>query len=241
MKKDELFAQPIDEIADFEFNENVAMVFPDMLRRSIPGYSTILKMIGIISSQYVSPGSTCYDLGCSLGATTMSMRTKIPHYDCKIIAVDSSEAMIRNCLQNIQSQQSPIPVEAICSDVSDITIQNASIVVLNFILQFVKPELRLKLLKDIHDGMLPEGRIILSEKISCVDASQQQLMDSFYYAFKKAHGYSDLEIKQKKDSLKNVLIPDPLPVHIERLKNIGFKNCEVWFRCFNFISILAEK
>ena len=48
----------------------VARVFPDMIRRSVPGYSNVIAGTGLIAGDYVQPGSNCYDLGCSVGAST---------------------------------------------------------------------------------------------------------------------------------------------------------------------------
>ena len=35
-KSDNIFAEPLNEVADFRFDEQVADVFPDMIQRSIP-------------------------------------------------------------------------------------------------------------------------------------------------------------------------------------------------------------
>ncbi|HHJ81072.1 MAG TPA: carboxy-S-adenosyl-L-methionine synthase CmoA, partial [Candidatus Tenderia electrophaga] len=68
-----------------------------------------------------------------------------------------------------------------------------------------------------------------------------ELQNKLHLTFKKANGYSELEISQKRSSLENVLIPDSLPQHHQRLKEIGFKQSNTWFQCFNFASILAIK
>jgi tRNA (cmo5U34)-methyltransferase len=36
--RDQVFASPQANIVDFAFNEEVVRVFPDMIRRSVPGY-----------------------------------------------------------------------------------------------------------------------------------------------------------------------------------------------------------
>ncbi|MFB3079079.1 MAG: hypothetical protein ACE1Y4_13855, partial [Lysobacterales bacterium] len=72
MSQDRIFAATGAEPGSFEFNDEVANVFPDMLRRSIPGYAATIQAIGMLASRYVQPGSRCYDLGCSLGAATLA-------------------------------------------------------------------------------------------------------------------------------------------------------------------------
>jgi len=88
---------------------------------------------------------------------------------------------------------------------------------------------------------LPGGVLILSEKIKFADAEQQALMTELYMEFKRANGYSELEISQKRSALENVLLPDTLETHQERLKLAGFSESLVWFQNFVFASILAVK
>ncbi|MDO6462379.1 carboxy-S-adenosyl-L-methionine synthase CmoA [Granulosicoccaceae sp. 1_MG-2023] len=236
---DSLFAQPLGRIEGFSFDEQVARVFPDMVGRSVPGYSTIVAQSGSLAERYATPGSQVYDLGCSLGATTLAMRRRIHAPDCRIIAVDNSEPMIRRCREAIDTDTSTVPVEVVLGDIADVEFERASVVAMNFTLQFFAPAQRPALLKRIADGLLPGGALILSEKIAFSDPQQQVLHTEMYHSFKRANGYSDLEISQKRSALEDVLIPDTLPAHYERLKNAGFSSAEVWFQCFNFVSIIA--
>ena len=238
---DRVFAKPKSMIVDFAFDETVARVFPDMIRRSVPGYETIIALTGLLAEQYVQPNSQCYDLGCSLGAATLAMRSRIQQPDCRIIAVDNAEAMTRRCQQHVREAGEGIETDVICADIQDVAIQNASVVVLNFTLQFIQPAARLGLLQDIYKGMHPGGALLLSEKIVFANTAEQQRMEALHVAFKKANGYSDLEISQKRSALENVLIPDTLEQHQERLHSAGFSSVDVWFRCMNFVSLLAIK
>ena len=228
-------------IIDFAFDESVASVFPDMIRRSVPGYETIIALIGLLSEQYAQNNSNIYDLGCSLGAATLSMRRRLQHEGCRIIAVDNAEAMVRRCRENIATESSSVATEVIQSDIQNIEIRNASVVVLNFSLQFIDPDHRLTLLKNIYKGLNPGGILIISDKIVFDDETEQRTQESQHHTFKKANGYSDLEISQKRSALENVLIPDTLPRHLQRLKSAGFARSHVWFQCFNFISLIAFK
>ena len=85
--KDSIYSQPLDSIASFSFDKKVVQVFPDMIQRSVPGYSTIIAMTGVLAERYAQPQSHCYDLGSSLGASTLAMRQQLEGRDCKIIAV----------------------------------------------------------------------------------------------------------------------------------------------------------
>ncbi|MCK5639737.1 MAG: carboxy-S-adenosyl-L-methionine synthase CmoA [Gammaproteobacteria bacterium] len=241
MSNDTLYAKPQPYLVDFNFDEKVTAVFPDMIRRSVPGYANIIAMLGLFAEEYSQTDSRLYDLGCSLGAATLSMRHHIQAKNCQIIAVDNSSAMVERCRENLESDLATTPVELICDDILSVAISNASVVVLNFTLQFISPETRLALLQKIHQGMLPGGVLVLSEKIAFNDPVEQQHQEEMHLAFKRANGYSELEISQKRTALENVLVPDTLEQHKSRLSAAGFSHSDVWFQCFNFASLVAHK
>ncbi|MBP55767.1 MAG: carboxy-S-adenosyl-L-methionine synthase CmoA [Marinobacter sp.] len=237
---DRLFANE-RETGEFRFDTSVARVFPDMIRRSVPGYTTIIPMIEVITEQYARPGSHCYDLGCSLGASTLAMRHGIGDRDCTLTGVDNSAAMIERCEHYIALDDHPLPVSLRCEDILDIAIENASVTTLNFTLQFVDPDRRAELMARIANATLPGGVLILSEKIRFESDTEQSTQTQLHHEFKRANGYSDLEISQKRSALEQVLIPETLTEHRERLINAGFSEVMVWYQCFNFVSMLAIK
>lgn len=240
-KTDNIYAAKKQHLIDFVFDEAVANVFPDMIRRSVPGYENIITMIGLFSSQYVQDNSNCYDLGCSLGAATLAMRHHINKQNVTIIGVDNSESMLQHCKENISRDNSATPVQLICDDIQNIKINNASLCILNFTLQFLQPDTRVELLTTIYNGLNEGGALVLSEKITFTDTEQREVNIQLHEAFKKANGYTELEISQKRSALENTLIPDTIEKHCKRLSDIGFSQVTVWFQCFNFISILAVK
>lgn len=239
--KDSIYASPVGEVGAFKFDETVVGVFPDMIQRSVPGYSAIISAIGLLSGRFASEHSVCYDLGCSLGAATLSMRHQIEAENCRIIAVDNSQAMVTRFQEALKKDQATLAVDVLCADIRELAIENASVVVLNFTLQFIPLDDRLNLLRKIYQGLLPGGILILSEKLKFDDDRQQELQTQMHHAFKKAQGYSDLEISQKRTALENVLIPETFAQHQRRLRQVGFGSAEVWFQYFNFASIIALK
>ncbi|MBJ6137228.1 carboxy-S-adenosyl-L-methionine synthase CmoA [Marinobacter litoralis] len=226
---------------DFRFDASVARVFPDMIRRSVPGYTTIIPMIEVITEQYVQPGSHCYDLGCSLGASTLAMRHGIAHSDCTLVGVDNSSAMIERCEHYVALDDHELPVTLRCEDILTTELSRASVTTLNFTLQFVPPEKRKDLLARIADATLPGGVLILSEKIRFESDSEQNTQTQLHHEFKRANGYSDLEISQKRAAIENIMIPETLNTHKQRLLDTGFDEVLVWYQCFNFVSMLAIK
>ncbi|TVP57385.1 MAG: carboxy-S-adenosyl-L-methionine synthase CmoA [Halomonadaceae bacterium] len=236
---DQLYRDDNAPSASFRFDDAVARVFPDMIRRSVPGYSSIIAMIGILTGRYMQPGSNAYDLGCSLGAATLAMRHGIQGPDCRLVAVDNSPAMIERCRHHLALDDHPVPVELHCADIRQLPLDNASVVTLNFTLQFIPPQERLLLLQRIRKSLRPGGILILSEKIAFTDPVEQQLQTDLHHDFKRANGYSDLEISRKRSALEDVLIPETLDIHRQRLQQAGFAHVSCWQQCFNFVSLIA--
>jgi tRNA (cmo5U34)-methyltransferase len=239
--KDQIYARPHDMIVDFRFDEQVAAVFPDMIRRSVPGYDTIIPLLGLFAERYVQAHSKVYDLGCSLGAASLAMRRYITKPGCCIIAVDNAEAMVTQCRANLAKDVSSVAVTVQCADIRNIEFVNASLVVINFTLQFIAPEQRQILLDKIYQGLNPGGALVIADKIVFEHNAQQQFEEAMHLQFKKANGYSELEISQKRTALEKVLIPDTLETHLQRLQQAGFSQAYPWFQCFNFAALCAIK
>ena len=227
--KDEIYRtrQPT---ADFVFDEGVTAVFPDMIRRSVPGYDTVVAVSALIAASYARPSTSCYDLGCSRGATTVALAGAVADPSCRIIGVDSSKPMIEEARKLVTDPR----VALVQSDIRDADIDNASAVVMNYTLQFVPRGDRRPLLDRIRAGCTPGAVLIISEKV--VDTPE---FERLHLDFKRANGYSELEIAQKRTALEQVMQVDAVEDHIERLRGAGFGDARVWFRCLNWVSIMA--
>ena len=230
----------------FAFDDQVASVFEDMINRSVPGYSTIISMIGVLAERYCGAGSTIYDLGASLGGASFAVAQQLPHDDYRIIAIDNSEAMTSRLSAKLAAlgksgDKETSRIECRHEDLRDSKIEDASMVILNFTLQFIEPAAREALMRKIYDGMRPGGLLIISEKIQFPDPALNELFIDLYHRFKETQGYSKLEISQKRAALENVLIPETLAAHRERLNGAGFDSVDTWFQCFNFASMVAFK
>ena len=246
--KDTLFSSPLGDIEHFRFNQAVVDVFPDMLKRSVPGYESIITQSALLASRFTQAHTHLYDLGSSLGATALSMRDALEDCKpfrsegCEIHAIDNSAAMVDACRKLIDtSTQKTVPVIVHEADLETFPLANASVVAMNFTLQFVDPAARDALMLRIAEALVPGGALILSEKVCFSDPVVNELHIDMYHAFKRANGYSALEVSQKRTALENVLVPDTLSTHHERLMRAGFTHASVWFQCFNFASLIAIK
>lgn len=239
MARDDIYTSTNATSGTFEFNEAVADVFPDMLERSIPGYAQTIEAIGMLARRHVQAGSQCYDLGCSLGAATLAMRHNIKEAGCKIIAVDNASAMVERCRALVADDTAPTPVDVVLADLQDVKISNASMVVMNYTLQFLPPAERAAAIDAIAAGMREDGVFVLSEKVVDEDPDFDSQLSDLHHDFKRRNAYSELEIARKRAAIENVLIPESIATHVTRLKRAGFRHVGVWLRWFNFVSLLA--
>lgn len=242
MTNDDIFKT--DEGSEpFRFNENVARVFPDMLKRSIPGYKASLEAIGSLAARYVRAGTNCYDLGCSLGAATLAIRHGIDEPCCRVVAVDSAPAMVERCVAAVAEddrQNGPeTQIDVVEGDIRDIEFTNASLIVLNYTLQFIEPDDRDGLLRRIYEGLNEGGLLVLSEKVVDENAHMEELLVDLHHEHKRRNHYSALEVARKRAALENVLVPETVAAHRARLQRAGFSSSAVWLRYFNFVSIIA--
>jgi tRNA (cmo5U34)-methyltransferase len=128
-----------------------------------------------------------------------------------------------------------------CADILDVDIHNASMVVLNFTLQFIPLAQRDVLLQRIAQGLRPGGMLILAEKIHFEDAALNALFIDLHHRFKEQNGYSQTEISRKRAAIDNVLVPETLRAHEQRIRTAGFSSFAVWFKCLNFAAMVAVK
>ncbi|MBK8973080.1 MAG: carboxy-S-adenosyl-L-methionine synthase CmoA [Hahellaceae bacterium] len=240
-KKDQIFARALDAVSPFRFDEQVAQVFPDMINRSVPGYGLMLEMISVITRTYARPNTVLYDLGCSLGASTLAMRHALTSPNYHIFGIDNSEPMIERCQAILNRDRHPVPVTLECCDIESVQFKPTSVATMNFTLQFIPPDRRGPLLAAIARSMVPGGALILSEKLRFDQPAEETTLSELHLDFKRSRGYSEMEIAQKRASLERVLIPETFHAHRERLRESGFSSVTLWFQCFNFCSILAIK
>ena len=239
-KEDKIYAKPIDQLEAFKFNAQVADVFQNMIERSIPGYHLILDIIGLTTEHFAQSNTHCYDLGCSLGASTLKMGQHLP-MSCMAIGIDNSSDMVERCKANVARDQSQAKIEIRHEDLRTTIIENASVVVMNFTLQFIPEADRDNILKGIADGLVDGGVFLLCEKIKFGNDAQQALFEDLHLSFKRLMGYSDLEIAQKRAALENVLIPSTITELHECASRAGFSRTELIIQCLNFVAILAIK
>jgi tRNA (cmo5U34)-methyltransferase len=134
-----------------------------------------------------------------------------------------------------------VPIDVRLENIQDTRIENASVVVLNFTLQFLDRDQRQALINKIAAGLRDGGALIVSEKVCFEDGQEQADQTVWHHDFKRAQGYSDLEIAQKRNALEDVLRPETEASHFIRMQQAGLSNPRRWFQCFSFASYIAFK
>ena len=238
--RDKIFLEA-QAATDFNFGEKVASVFDDMLDRSVPFYKEVQRMIAEMGTDFAAEDTNVYDLGCSTGNTLLHLDVSVGH-KVRLIGVDNSEDMLQRCRQKLTEQGVRHEYELVCADLNQgVRIQNASMVLMVLTLQFVRPLYRDTLIKSIREGLNENGCLILVEKVLGEASIFNRLFIKYYYELKKRHGYSEMEIAQKREALENVLVPYRLSENREMLLRAGFRCNDVFFKWYNFCGIVALK
>jgi tRNA (cmo5U34)-methyltransferase len=237
--QDRLFTTPAD--GDFQFDSKTAAVFDDMISRSVPLYEEIQRMTGEIAADFARPGSNLFDLGCATGTGLLELDPLIDPQVC-FVGVDSSEDMLQKARQKLSTCPSGREFQFLSCDLHQTqVVENASVVVMNLTLQFIRPLYRERVVRNIINGMNEQGCLILVEKLTLGDSLFNRLFIRYYYNLKKRQGYSESEIAHKREALENVLIPYRPEENRELLSSAGFRHVEEFFRWYNFSGVIAVK
>lgn len=241
--RDEIFAEPAERVADFHFGRKVAGVFDDMVGRSVPFYHEIQRMTGELVADFAADGTSVYDLGCSTGTTFLQIAQSVPaDRNVRYVGIDSSPEMLELAKEKLSGPGFGRPFELQCADLNQgVQIDNASVVMMVLTLQFIRPLYRQRLIRSICEGLTENGALILVEKVLGENSTFNRLFIEHYYEMKRANGYSDLEIAQKREALENVLVPYRLEENKELLYEQGFRHVDVFFKWYNFCAIIATK
>lgn len=241
MKQDDIYSKPLEVVKDFVFDKTVAEVFDDMINRSVPFYQEAQLSTALLVKRYASSNTKVYDLGCSTGTTLLELSNCLSDKSITLVGVDSSAAMLKQCKEKLQKYAPDKHIELQQAKLEDIEISSASVVILNWTLQFIPPENRSSVLKRIYNNLLHSGILLLSEKVKHDNKYSEKLFTDMYLDFKRNNSYSELEIAQKREALEQILIPLSISENIELLKQAGFSVVEVYLKFFNFACFLGVK
>lgn len=233
---DKVFTKPIKK--QFEFDEEVAAVFDDMLKRSVPFYSESQKITEFFVLKQLENGGVMYDLGCSTASLLLNIHRKLK-VNARLIGLDNSQAMLQQARKKCEAYGANIEIKH--ADILEYAYEEADVFVSNYTLQFIRPLVREELIKKVASSLKKEGIFLFSEKVISHHSKLNKDLIECYYDFKKEQGYSEYEIMQKREALENVLVPYSEEENIKMAKSCGFSHCEAIFRWANFATFIAVK
>ena len=232
---DKVFQKEINK--QFEFDNEVADVFDDMIDRSVPFYKENLNLSINILKNYINDNDNILDLGSSTGTFLINLAKLNPNL--KLTGIDNSSAMIQKAQK--KAKAFGVNIDFLEEDFLEYEFGKNKIISANYTIQFIRPIKREKLITKIYNSLEDGGIFLMSEKLISEDKKLNKILIDEYYKYKKEKGYSEYEIAKKREALENVLIPYTELENREMLSTSGFKHIEVIFRWCNFATFLAFK
>jgi len=209
-----------------------------MLSRSVPFYDEVRQLIITLILKEAKEGMQVLDLGASTAKFLLDLYSKAP-FKLQLKGIDNSEAMLERARAKREAFGAQIVLEL--ADMLAYEYANEDIIVANYTLQFIRPMQRIELVKRLYTGLNEGGLFIFSEKVVFEDKVLDKQMIDIYYDYKKAQGYSEYEIAQKREALENVLIPFTIEENIRMCKEAGFSRVDTIFQWANFVTFVAKK
>lgn len=224
----------------FAFNEEVVRVFDDMVSRSVPLYREVMVCAATWTRAYYQPGTRMVDVGCSTG-TFLELIGRTLTEPAQLIGIDNSAAMLDKAAEKLLPLRERHQVELQCESAVDANYANSSVVVMNYTLQFLPLDERLRLLGKIYQELAPGGLLFLSEKVRSGVPQFQETITHQYEAFKERNGYAKTEIERKKEALEHVLIPLTYREQEAMIGEAGFTQIDTLIKLHNFTTFVARK
>jgi tRNA (cmo5U34)-methyltransferase len=251
--RDELFLAE-DPVSDFVFDADVADVFDDMVRRSVPLYAEVQRIVVELVARLLAtpeveaegdgaaPGAV-YDVGCSTGTTLAAIARALgPDRRVALIGIEPSPGMREAAAEKLAALDGAGGVEFLPDPIESLErLPGARAITMLYTLQFVRPPARLDVLGTCWRSLAPGGCLVLAEKILAEDRVLRRLFIDLYHDYKRRHGYSSTEITRKREALENVLVPYTAGENAALLRRAGFARVEQVFQWYNFAAFVAVK
>lgn len=223
----------------WRFDAEVWKSFESHVRKSVPFYDEMQRMVGELSEFFVRDDSTVYDLGSSTGTTLNNLAAlHEAKENVRFVGVDLSESMVDGARAATERSN----VSFLHKDVLDVEFSPPANLVLSVLtLQFLTLADRRRLLQRIHDGLVEGGGLIVIEKAHGDHAVFQSMWTELHWDFKRRQGLSPEQILEKANSIRGVLNPLSPAEHVKLFKQTGFDQVEIFFKWYNWAGYLAQK
>lgn len=243
----------------FEFDDEVASVFDDMARRSIPLYGPTHAVVAQLCVVHLrsrkDPKDTprILDLGCSTGRFFLSLYNTLgalPDDEKRqsmwqLVGVDSSKAMLDLAAENVpyatllEHDATELLFDAQCDDPL-FGPSTYDVVNMSYFVQFLPVAVRQAFYASVYRVLKPGGLLIVSNKDD-VDPRYSDSFDNIYMDFRRHHGYSDEEIRAKTRALQDVMATTPYSRTVAQMYDVGFGHVQEVSRYLHFSTVIATK
>ena len=240
-RKDKRPVQLIEKT--WSFTDTVAENFDLHVNQSIPHYSELQNYLVQLSEWFLKDNEIVYDLGCSTGETIKKLLELNISTCTKIIGIDKSKRMVdlaRKKIKKVKNSNAKVTFEV--ADVSSgFELEDCNLVLSNLLFPFLNFNNRKLLLKKIYQSLQKGGALIAVEKVRSRNSTFEDLLNQLYYDFKLSKNLSEKEIISKAKSLRSSLSLYTEEDLFKTIEDSGFKDYEIFFKCFNFIGYIALK
>ena len=232
----------------WEFNEEVASCFGDMITRSVPQYHIIQDLIIDLINSYISNNNiealSVVDLGCSNGLMIKKLCDNLKNKLNKlsIVGIDNSEPMIKEAKEFLKTEIDLDLVKLLNANIMNSSFcDKFNIITSVLTLQFVPTIQRPKIVKQAYKSLKDNGIFIMVEKVIAEDKDIDKILVDNYYKLKYSNGYTKEQVESKRQSLDGVMTPMTSSFNKELLKQAGFTKIDSFWRYLNFEGYIAIK
>ena len=226
-------------LGEWRFDEQVSRAFDNHVRKSVPFYDELQRMVVELSEYFVADGSVIYDLGCSTGETLHRLTEyHAGKENLQLIGVELSEAMIAEARRKVTSPK----VRFRRTNIVELDFSpRPHLVTSLFTLQFLRLAERRQLLDRLGQTLVEGGALLLVEKTRGTSSAFEDMWTELYWDFKRRQGLTAEQVLEKAASLRGVLNPLTPQENVSILQQSGFTRVEPFFKWYNWTGFLAVK
>jgi tRNA (cmo5U34)-methyltransferase len=227
------------EQSAWKFDEGVANVFDEHVRKSVPFYDEVQRLTLSMSDWFLCDNAIVLDIGCATGTTIKALHKRHPD-KAKYIGIDPAINMLDKAKHNLSGL---CDIFLKCESIEDYPIapNSLSMALALYTIQFVHPQRRSQVCRQIYNGLKNRGLFIMVEKVLDDDSFFADLHIQQHWELKVDQGFTPDEIYSKAAAIRGVLVPLTMSENIEMLRLAGFSRVSIAWKWCNFVMFAAIK
>ncbi|MFP4609648.1 MAG: methyltransferase domain-containing protein [Thiohalophilus sp.] len=236
--------KPVDDTISavpgtWRFDEEVSRAFDAHVRKSVPFYDELQRMVIELSEYFVRDQSVIYDLGSSTGTTLAQLsEAHSAKENAQFMGFDLSESMIQEARKLVDRPN----VRFFHKNILDVDFAPpANFIISLYTLQFLTLAERRELLTRINHGLVEGGGLLIVEKTRAETSFFEDIWMELYWDFKRRQDLTPEQILEKANSLRGVLNPLTTEENLDLLYQTGFSRIEIFFKWYSWTGFLAVK